>query len=84
MSTPAEPYSFTAWLIAWLGDVMGWLMDRGLVYIGVGAVFVVGLSAASQAFDEGVIFADGSWGGLGWFIAAALILLHLRKDGGES
>jgi len=84
MSTPNQPYSFTQWLVAWLSDVFAWLMDRGLTYIGVGAVFVVGISAAKQAFSDGVIFADGSWGGLGWFVAAAVILLHLRKDGGES
>lgn len=84
MSTPAQPYSFTEWLLSWLSDVMAWLLDRGLTTIGVAAVFLVGVGAAKQALTDGVIFADGSWGGLGWFVAAAVILLHLRKEGGES
>jgi hypothetical protein len=102
---PAQPYSFTAWLVAWIQQVFDWLTQRGLYVIGVGAVFSVGLVTALDAingfsalgvfFEEGPIeaiialhgggaWADGSWGGLGWFVAAALILLHIRKNGGES
>ena len=51
--------------------------------IAVVAVFALGLAAVVDAID-GAMWDDGSWGGLGWFIAAALILLHLRKSGGES
>jgi hypothetical protein len=84
VSTPLEPYSFTAWLVSWLTLVIDWLMGRGLSIIGVSAVFAVGLMATKQAVSDGVIFAEGSWGGLGWFVAVALILLHLRKEGGAS
>ncbi len=83
VGTPADPYSFTAWLVSWLKLVFAWLMGQGLMIIAVAAVFILGLSAVKGAFD-GAMWEDGSWGGLGWFIAAALILLHLRKSGGES
>ena len=83
VGAPAEPYSFTAWLVGWLQLGLGWLMGRGLMIIAVVAVFGLGLAAVAEAID-GAMWKDGSWGGLGWFIAAALILLHLRKSGGES
>lgn len=83
VGAPSEPYSFTAWLVGWLQLVIGWLMGQGLMIIAVVAVFALGLSAVLEATD-GAMWNDGSWGGLGWFIAAALILLHLRKSGGES
>ena len=105
VDTPAQPYSFTAWLLGWISQVYGWLVSRGLRIIGIGAVFSVGLvtaldsingfKALEEFFDDGPFeailalqgggaFADGSWGGLGWFVAAAMILLHMRKSGGES
>jgi len=121
VDTPAQPYSFTAWLVGWIQQVYDWLIQRGLRIIGVGAVFSVGLVTALDAingfeamdvlydgdvaekadnlselcdaiqpFDailalqSGSAWSDGSWGGLGWFVAAVLILLHMRKSGGES
>ena len=78
-----DPYSFTAWLVAWLTLVYTWLTNNGLMIIATGAVFILALRSAVDAYD-GAMWADGSWGGLGWFVAAALILLHLRKSGGES
>jgi hypothetical protein len=84
VSTPVEPYSFTSWLTAWLSDVIAWLLDRGLTIIGVAAVFGVGLTVAKDTIMTGAAFDDGSWGGLGWFVAAALILLHMRRQGGDS
>jgi hypothetical protein len=50
----------------------------------LGVFFEEGPIEAIIALHGGGAWADGSWGGLGWFVAAALILLHIRKNGGES
>ena len=105
VAAPANPYSFTDWLVSWIGDVYGWLTAKGMKMIGVGAAFLVLVGTAFSAsnfpeafeafFDDGPFafiaelngagaFNEHSWGALGWFIATALLLLHLRKEGGES
>ena|GEM_PF-3151911 len=95
LDLPAEPYSFTAWLIAWIvflwngayaivARILNWIIGKArLLAVGT-VVFVlvmVGLEGTSGAFD------DGAWSGLAWFLGAAGLLLYLRHQdasGGEA
>lgn len=72
------PFSFSAWLTAWLTWAVKWLSEQGVISVGLVACLVIGVLTSMVALVTGKNFE--SWFGLGWFAVTAAVLVILNRQ----